>query len=313
VHGRALALSQLCIDRLCADPLALPVAVNAWLGADLPELQVAAPGLYRLHHQASGIHLLSLPIVVERGDSPLVLDVRPVPIGQPQGDDSIIVSLAVSTIGDVDAAHGYLRDVWAIDRRVDAARDAQAAPARLPGFPCRHGRVHPRLGRAALGTDRDDDGARQPGRATPRGLDLAGNDADCRRNHRWTSDATGAAAIAPVVSGSGSLHMRGLSMRTLLDQDFIPAFAAECLDHQVRATGIAPLAQRALAASATVELDRRRELLDTNNADVKSVYHTRRMNSSQLRVVEGRPAPAYSVRDLESGEFIANATFAGRT
>jgi thiol-disulfide isomerase/thioredoxin len=304
-HGGVPARSQLRFDRLYADPLAPPAAVYAWSGADMPGLLVAAPGLYRLHLQAAGHQPVSLPIVLDPGDGGPALDVHPVPIGQPRVDDSTLV--------EVDAAHGYLRDVWALHRRAEAARDAHASSARA------YQAAHDDMGGFTH------DWGSLPGELTAMMTGHASPAA--RRFAAWTwcatmpiGDATTAGLVVRLLPPSSPLWFAGpdLAVRAayqcgeLLDQDLVAAFAVESPDHHVRATAIAGLARRALDAGDTGELDRCRELLDTEYADVKSVDHTRRVISRQLRVIEGQAAPAYSVRDLETGEVITNATFAGR-
>lgn len=299
--GFVPGVSQLRFDRLAPDPLLPPPAVYAWEGASVPRLEAAVPGLYRVLLYAAGCEPVSFVVMLSEAGGPLTLTARPAPLG------------AGSPAPEVDPAHAWLADAWSLQQRVDDTRTRYVAASQA------HAAAHG-----------DQEGFTfdwSPAQAGVGAAMAAGSNDDLRRFAAWVAatgmpiaDAAAAGQIVELLPPSSPIWATApdAALNTafrcggLLGRDLVAALATESPDRHVRAKAVAALALAAWERGDAAALEPLRARLDGEFADVRSIDRQRARIATEARVVVGRPAPAFRVRDLDSGAELTNADFAGR-
>lgn len=293
--------SQLRFDRLAPDPLLPPPAVYSWDGTSAPHLEAAVPGLYRMLLYAAGCEPVTCVVMLTEAGGPLTLVARPAPLG------------VGSPAPELDSAHAWLADARSLTRRVDDVRARYVAAAQA--YAVAHG---------------DQEGFTfdwSPTQAEVGAAMAAGPHDDRRRFAAWVAatslpiaDAAAAAQIVELLPPSSPLWATGpdaalgamFKCGALLGRDLVAALAAESPDHHVRAKAVAALAVAAWERGDAAALEPLRARLDGEFADVRSIDRQRARVATPAMVAVGLPAPAFRVRDLDSGEELTNADFAGR-
>jgi thiol-disulfide isomerase/thioredoxin len=304
--GARPAIMQLRFDRLSYDPQLPPPAVYTWNGVDIPVLTAVAPGLYRLHLYASGFKPVSLPIILAEGGEPLSLSWRARRAGAADPDDEAPV--------DVDEAHAYLREVWALQEQADRTSAALTEAASA------HRAAH----------DGSMDGFTFDWSTLQRNLMTTMTSAEhvaTRRFAAWlavsmgpVADRTAAALIdsllpstSPLWAASPDAALRAAyACGKLIDRDLVTPLATVNPDRLVQAYAVAALASEAREKGDEDTVGRLRTRLDVEFADVRAVDRYRQRLAVEPKVRAGLPAPAFAARDRDTGIEFNRTDFEGR-
>ncbi len=298
------AVSQLRFERLSQDLHVPPPAIYSWQGGDMPAIEVGVPGIYLMRFQATGYHPWALPIIMMEDDPGFALTWRPSLRGKepPPNEQQV----------DLDAAHGYLEEIWRLQCLEDEvlAEFAEAYEAHrsthedAAGFDFDWSPLTDELGSAMSNAPHEATRRFAAWLASSRSIverELAAQIVELlpARSPLWSTD--------PKIA----LHA-AFDCGKLLERDLISELAAENPDHFVQAHAIASLAVKARANGDEDAVTSYRARLDTEFADVKSLAFQRRRISPERKVLIGKPSPPFRVKDLDTGEELSNATFAGR-
>jgi thiol-disulfide isomerase/thioredoxin len=299
--GAAPALSQLRFDRLASDPRLPPPAVYAWEGAAVPRLEAAVPGLYKVTYYASGCEPVSETVLLEEADGPLLLTLRPAALGG-----------ATSTAG-VDPGHAWIEDAWLLQRHV--ADELAAYLAAWGAYEAAHG------GQEGFIFDW------APLQAELVTAMTASSQEAMRRFAAWLTASKGPVAdveaaehilellppSSPVWATQPDAALRAaFDCGRLLGRDLLDAFAQESPDRFVRGEVVAAQALAAWERGDTVALAVLRARLNGEFADLRLLDRQRARIANNAKIVAGQSAPAFRVRDLDSGAELTTADFAGR-